>query len=236
MVTLGGSVSRDRRMINMIRFWYRLILMDNNRLTKKVFLWDTNLNGPNWSSEIKHVLYDFNLENHYDSRIQCIPELRIKLQDQFESYWLNEFNSKPKLRIYVKYKKSFCTEPYVKYDLPRFQMSLLAQLRSGILPLRIETGRFHNIKDNVTGQTRKLKVEERICLFCNLQEIEDEIHFIFFHEVSKKCSDFSVLNNLDKFIYYSCGLSTATIEYSCPSVFLCVCMCLCVCVSVCLCT
>ena len=25
--------------------------------------------------------------------------------------------------------------------------------------------------------------------------------------------------------YYSCGLSTATIEYSCPSVFLCVCVC-----------
>ena len=29
---------------------------------------------------------------------------------------------------------------------------------------------------------------------------------------------------------YSCGLSTATIEYSCPSVFLCVCVCVCVCV------
>ena len=31
---------------------------------------------------------------------------------------------------------------------------------------------------------------------------------------------------------YSCGLSTATIEYSCPSV--CLCVCLSVCVSVCL--
>ena len=44
-------------------------------------------------------------------------------------------------------------------------MSLLTQLRSGILPLRIETGRFHSIKDNVTGQTRKLKVEERYVYF-----------------------------------------------------------------------
>ena len=35
---------------------------------------------------------------------------------------------------------------------------------------------------------------------------------------------------------YSCGLSTATIEYSCLSVCLCVCVCVClsVCVSVCL--
>ena len=33
---------------------------------------------------------------------------------------------------------------------------------------------------------------------------------------------------------YSCGLSTATIEYSCPSVCLCVCVCVSVCLSVCL--
>ena len=32
--------------------------------------------------------------------------------------------------------------------------------------------------------------------------------------------------------FYSCGLSTATIEYSCPSVCVCLCLCLCVCVSV----
>ena len=34
-------------------------------------------------------------------------------------------------------------------------------------------------------------------------------------------------------VYYSCGLSTATIEYSCPSV--CVGVCLCICLSVCVC-
>ena len=33
--------------------------------------------------------------------------------------------------------------------------------------------------------------------------------------------------------YYSCGLSTAAIEYSCPSVCLSVCVCVCVCLSVC---
>ena len=38
--------------------------------------------------------------------------------------------------------------------------------------------------------------------------------------------------------FYSCGLSTATIEYSCPSVCLSVCVCflsVCVCVRVCVC-
>ena len=36
-------------------------------------------------------------------------------------------------------------------------------------------------------------------------------------------------------IHYSCGLSTATIEYSCPCFCVCVCVSLCVCVCVCLC-
>ena len=33
-------------------------------------------------------------------------------------------------------------------------------------------------------------------------------------------------------VFYSCGLSTATIEYSCLSVCLSVCVCVCVCLSV----
>ena len=60
----------------------------------------------------------------------------------------------------------------------RSHRSLLAQLRSGILPLRLETGRFQNIRDENTGHFQKLKVEERVCTLCNLNCIEDEIHFV----------------------------------------------------------
>ena len=44
---------------------------------------------------------------------------------------------------------------------------MTAQFRCGILPLRIETGRFRN-----------LPVEERICELCNLRQVEDEQHFL----------------------------------------------------------
>jgi len=43
----------------------------------------------------------------------------------------------------------------------------MAQLRSGILPIRIETGPFC-----------KLPVEERLCEMCNQGKVEDEFHFI----------------------------------------------------------
>ena len=62
--------------------------------------------------------------------------------------------------------------------LPRSHRSLLAQLRSGILPLRIESGRFQNICDPKTGKTRKLKPQERVCTLCDLNLVEDEIHFV----------------------------------------------------------
>ena len=44
----------------------------------------------------------------------------------------------------------------------------MAQLRFGILPLRVETGRFTN-----------LDLENRTCLLCNREEVEDECHFLF---------------------------------------------------------
>ena len=62
--------------------------------------------------------------------------------------------------------------------MSRRNRSLFAQLRFGILPLRVETGRFKNIKDSQTGQVRKLKPQERLCEICNSNEIEDEIHFV----------------------------------------------------------
>ena len=45
--------------------------------------------------------------------------------------------------------------------------SLFTQFRHGILPLKIETGRFRN-----------LPVEQRICELCQMDMVEDEVHFL----------------------------------------------------------
>ena len=56
---------------------------------------------------------------------------------------------------------------------------MLAQLRCGILPLRLETGRFG--RDDETGRLRKLTVNERLCQICtcNFNDVENEFHFLF---------------------------------------------------------
>ena len=50
--------------------------------------------------------------------------------------------------------------------MSKYKRSVLAQFLSGTLPLKIETGRF-----------RQLKREERIYELRALREMEDEIHF-----------------------------------------------------------
>ena len=78
---------------------------------------------------------------------------------------------------------------------------MLAQLRTGILLLSIETGRYYRIA-----------LENRICLLCYLNKIEDEIHIIceckayshmrnsFHIEYRKYLHNFETLDTFDQFI------------------------------------
>ena len=71
----------------------------------------------------------------------------------------------PKLRTFCQVKHVFGTENYILFNLSKRKRSLCAQIRSGILPLHIESGRWvGNIKEN------------RLCNFCELNE--NLIHFI----------------------------------------------------------
>ena len=100
--------------------------------------------------------------------------------------------------------------------MPRQKRSLIAQLRSGILPLRIETGRYQNIMDNNTGRFRKLKVEERVCMLCKTNNTEDEIHFVchcnvynelrnnLYAQISANFENFNEMPDEEKFVYIMC--------------------------------
>ncbi len=52
--------------------------------------------------------------------------------------------------------------------MPKYDRSLISQLRLGILPLRIETGRYSNLRE-----------ADRICQLCSANQVENESHFLF---------------------------------------------------------
>ena len=72
--------------------------------------------------------------------------------------------------------------------------------------MRVETGRRQRVRDETTGQTHSLKLEERVCSICSSGEVEDEYHFLL------KCNVFSditvdYINNIMRynanFIYFN---------------------------------
>ena len=97
--------------------------------------------------------------------------------------------------------------------MSKYKRSLMAQFLTGILPLKIETGRFKKIRDTSSGKLRCLNSQERICEMCTLNEPEDEIHFLcsctlyisfrkpLFDEAIKFNVELQSLSNNNKFIW-----------------------------------
>ena len=73
----------------------------------------------------------------------------------------------PELRTYIKHKVEYKEKCYLMCNLSKSRRSLLAQLRLGVLPLTIETGGY-------TGKS----IELRVCVVCDSNEMENELHFI----------------------------------------------------------
>jgi hypothetical protein len=169
------------RKIEAVRLWNRFINMSDDRITKKIFMWDVEECQRNWSAEIKKVLYDVQMSECFDNMNTCnIKDLSDVLMKNFEQDWLEKVQDKVKLRSYKLFKTSFGTEKYLKINLDRSERSFTAQLRLGILPIKIETGRF-----------TRTPVNERLCQLCNSNIVEDENHFL--HHCTKYTLEREVL-------------------------------------------
>ena len=165
-----------RRKIEILRFWNRLQLLDNNRLTKQIFLWDKNNRSrcKNWSNDVYKIMQELDesstFENNELISLNCA---RGKLYEHFTRTWRGEVSVKPKLRTYKLFKDVYELEPYISINMSVKYRSVLARLRNGILPLELETGRYHGVPE-----------AERICKLCDSGDIENEFHFLF------KCSTY----------------------------------------------
>ena len=200
---MGWKTSRHRRMLHIMRYWNRLIKMNDARLTKKIFRWDFECIGDNWTRNLEIIFENFDLSHIYNTMSQVnIQNFDKCLTEEFQEKWKLELTTKPKLRTYALFKNIYLTENYVKGCFSRKYRSLLAQIRCGILPIRVETGRFH-----------RLPLEERICEFCDSGDIEDEIHLLLFcnnyviprkyllSDIKKDNTEFDNLSTSDKLSY-----------------------------------
>ncbi len=98
-----------RRKSEMLRYWNRLIDMDSERLTKKVFHWDYNSRGKsgNWNGDIYKVFSSLNKLDIYENMEEVnFASAKIDIYEIEKSNWKNIKLKMPKLRTYCTFKEN----------------------------------------------------------------------------------------------------------------------------------
>ena len=171
----------NRSKIEMIRFYNRLLKMDDNKLTKKVFNWDKDLNDrkvvDSWYNEVKTILSECSYQHIYE--IGSVFPLKSTLKSIKQSLKIRqneclklECGNMPKLRIFNLFKNFEQTASYITKPLSFVQRRALANLRVGTFKIRAETQRYVR---------PKIPYDSRVCVACDNtnNEVENEEHYIF---------------------------------------------------------
>ena len=164
-----------------------------------------------WSTEIKSILGRNSLGQAFSSFPfdikSTIDTLQKSLLLKDQTKWKTHCKNMPKLRTYVKLDDFFCNKEFLFKPLSFIQRKFLTKFRLGVLPIRIETGRYE--------RPRVLEAE-RTCLVCNDQNAVENEHHYLLHcslynrlrgELFSKVHDVEVLTWDDdqKFKYLTCN-------------------------------
>ena len=171
---LGWWPMKARRDMLRLRYWRKIILMNNERLPKRVYDWELKRKTRNcWTAYTKKILIELGLREAWEkqeakeNKEEWNRLIFDRIQDREQKNWRKRMTEKPKLRTYRKVKRKLEIEEYLKSQDKKGRRAL-AKLRSGTNCLRIETGRHVG-----------LNKEDRKCWF-GCDAIEDEKHFLLY--------------------------------------------------------
>ena len=96
-----------------------------------------------------------------------MPLLKLRLRDQYTSEWNEKLSMSSSLQFYRAIKPVINISTYLEKIVNVKYRKAISKIRLSSHNLHIETGRHRQTERNY-----------RKCLFCNLNDIEDEYHFI----------------------------------------------------------
>ena len=203
--------------IAMIKYWFRLVQLPDNRLVSHCYktLYKSNISDK-WMTSVRNILCDSGLPYLWDTQLSVPTSdpARTKallhcvcrsIKDQQLQASFEKMNSESRLKYYKLYKTSQQTSEHLKTMRQRPLYSILSKTRLGVLKLAIETGRH-------TKRNQKIPVGQRTCPVCTHAVIEDEVHFMFecdgytanranfIDKCKQLCHNFDNMTNTDKFI------------------------------------
>ena len=223
---LGRKPLLAFRKLRIIRYWIKTINTDNvllRNIYKMLYNDAANsntYNGTNWAYQVKTLLYELGYNYVWDNQaiLNKIPYLQIKqrILDTTDQNLITSINSSTKLQSYCIFKQDTEHEPYLNFIRLNKYKFALSRFRLSSHSLAIESGRYNNTPR-----------EERLCIHCNMNTIENEYHFLlvcpFYADLRRKylspyycrwptLNKFKSLmqnktdttvNKLSKFIYYA---------------------------------
>jgi hypothetical protein len=180
LIGLYGELGRMplicQRQINMLKYWLKIIKLPNENILKNMYMMlktdvdnNNSYNGQNWAYNIKTLLDNLGLSeiwiNQYTVNIS-INYIIQRLKDVHVQTWQTDIDNSSRLSSYRRYKHTFELESYLSFLSDKFRIAL-SKFRLSSHSLAIETGRYQNIPQ-----------ENRKCVLCNLNAIENEYHFL----------------------------------------------------------
>ena len=166
-----------RASLDVVRLWLRLQSLPQTRLVRRIYDWDLTLarqGKQNWCKDLMKIFYQAGHESLVNEQFITEHEkcfvfnlIEQSLLDQNEQKWKDSVSNMPKLRTYALLKEDLSVPMYISSRLTPPSRSILARFRNGTYPLAVETGRY-------TG----VPLDQRICLICSKNDIENEHHFL----------------------------------------------------------
>ncbi len=195
---------------NVLKYWMRLLTLPCDNTVKRCYITECELfelGQSNWCYIVKCILSSIEMQEAWEVQYFdtiLLAEAKEKLYSNFMNMCIAEIqdpNMYPKLRTYRKFKNEYKMERYLMLKNIK-HVKFMAKFRLSSHTLRIETGRH---------ERPKLPAEERLCSICNLNLVEDELHFVMICDVysqerddlfvvcNQEIHDFESMNETDKF-------------------------------------
>ena len=160
--------------VKTLKYWFRLLQMDDNRLSKQAYLMLVSLDEKGkkcWVSGIREVLCKAGfmqvwINQGVDNTKVFLSHFKQRLVDIYLQEWMSSVRGKERYDLYRSVQTDFGDINYFKCVTIYCLRVALTQIRLGVLPIRINTERFSQNPD------------AKFCLFCKNVD-ENEHHFIF---------------------------------------------------------
>ena len=173
---LGRYPIYINRFVLAIKYWFK-ILFTGNILLRAIYnslLDDLGTENNNWLAMIKNLLVENGFQyvwvNPWSvNQKSFLTEFKQRLIDNFVQSFHSDLRNNKVLTLYSLIKIDFSCSAYLNIIRNQSLRCFLTKLRLSSHSLRIETGRYGNVRVD-----RSL----RICTFYDSQEVEDEFHFV----------------------------------------------------------